>query len=118
MEAEYMTLSLACRDVIPIRNLLSELGTTYGLLTEDKPSIMVTIHKDNEGALQLANMELPRMTARSKHYATKYHWFCEYVKKGLIKVVGINTKDQLADIFTKGLAGDSFISLRERLVGW
>ena len=118
MEAEYVALSSACRDVIPIRNLLIELGTTYGLLTEDKPSIMTTIHEDNEGALQLANMELPRMTPRSKHYATKYHWFREYVNKGLIRVVGIDTKDQLADIFTKGLAGDSFASLRKRLVGW
>ena len=118
MEAEYVALSSACRDVIPIRQLLIELGTTYGLLTEDRPSIMTTVYEDNEGALQLANMELPRMTPRSKHYATKYHWFREHVKKGLIKVVGIDTKNQLADIFTKGLTGESFCRLRERLVGW
>ena len=118
MEAEYVALSSACRDVIPMRALLLELGTVYGLGAEDRPSILTTIYEDNEGALQLANMELPRMTPRSKHYAAKYHWFREHVKEGLIKVVGINTKEQLADIFTKGLTGESFTSLRKKLVGW
>ena len=48
----------------------------------------------------------------------KYHWFREHVKSGLIKSVGIDTKDQLPDIFTKGLAGESFSRLRRCLVGW
>jgi hypothetical protein len=30
----------------------------------------------------------------------------------------IGTKDQLADIFTKGLCRDLFQSLRRRIMGW
>ena len=118
MEAEYVALSTACRDVIPLQNLLLELGTVYGLVEKDSPSIMTTVYEDNEGALQLANMELPRMTPRSKQYSTKYHWFREHVKNGNIKVVGISTQDQLADVFTKGLVGETFCRLRKRLIGW
>ncbi len=118
MEAEYVALSTACRDVIPIIRLVEERSTQYGLNADGRPSMKSTIYEDNEGALKLANTELPRMTPRSKHYGTKYHWFREHVEKGLIEVVPIDTKNQLADVFTKGLGFESFLRLRKRLVGW
>ena len=118
MEAEYVALSSACRDLIPVIHLVDELSKQYSLGDKDIPMIKTTIYEDNEGALKLANTELPRMTPRSKHYGVKYHWFREHVKNGLIEVVPVSTKDQLADIFTKGLVYESFVSLRKRLVGW
>ena len=118
MEAEYVALSAACRDVIPLVRLTSELGTRYGLGEGGTPVLRTTIYEDNEGALKLANTELPRMTARSKHYGIKYHWFREHVQSGLVEVKPVSTKDQLADIFTKGLPLETFENLRRRLIGW
>lgn len=60
------------------------------------------------------------MTPQSKHYTIKYHWFREKVKDKANKVelVKIDTKNQLGDIFTKGLTKDSFEYLRRLLMGW
>ena len=35
-----------------------------------------------------------------------------------IKIVGINTENQLADQFIKGLSQDKFVKDRKRLMGW
>ena len=60
------------------------------------------------------------MTPRSKHYAIKYHWFREYVSDPVNKVslVKVDSKNQLGDIFTKGLAAPTFEHLRRLLMGW
>jgi len=43
------------------------------------------------------------MTPWSKHYAVKYHWFWSCLKPVNVQVLKIELKQQLADIFTKGL---------------
>ena len=65
-------------------------------------NILCSVFEDNAGALSLANLELLRMTPRSKHYAVKYHWFRACFKPENIKVLKVELKLQLADIFTKG----------------
>ena len=75
MHAEYVALSTACRDVIPLTEIVNELSTVYELTTSTTPIIRTTIYEDNEGALRLANIELPRTTPKSKHYGIIYHWF-------------------------------------------
>jgi hypothetical protein len=58
------------------------------------------------GALALANMELPRTTPRSKHYATRYHWFRSFLNDdgdGGYEVIKVASADQMADILTKAL---------------
>ena len=50
-------------------------------------------------------------------------WFSDHktrhhVTEKTIKVEYINTKDQLADIFTKPLPRDAFQHLRRRIMGW
>jgi len=66
------------------------------------------VFEDNAGALALEKLELPRMTPRSKHYAVKYHWFWSCLKPENIQVLKVESKQQLADIFTKGLAKSNF----------
>jgi hypothetical protein len=58
------------------------------------------------------------MTPRSKHYAIKYHWFREQIGPRNIELVKIDTKDQLGDLFTKGLMAIPFKHLRLKLMGW
>jgi hypothetical protein len=44
------------------------------------------------------------MTPRSKHYAVKYHWFCEHIGPRNIQLVKISSSNQLGNLFTKGLS--------------
>jgi hypothetical protein len=116
MEAEYIALSQAMRDLIPLRELVKEVARSLG---KDRNFITRTYSKvfeDNNGALTLANV--PRMTPRSKHIAVKYHFFRSHVQRGEIKVVKVDTKQQIADIMTKGLAGEAFERIRKVLAGW
>ena len=77
IESEFVALSISCKDLFPIMDLVKEIGTFFDLPIEDKVRFHVRIHEDNVGALLLGQLEPCRMTPRSKHYAIKYHWFCE-----------------------------------------
>ena len=72
--------------------------------------------EDNNGTLALAN--LPPLTPRSKHIAVCMHWFREHVCLGQIHVVKVDTKAQIANIFTKGLTREAFKRICHLLMGW
>jgi hypothetical protein len=118
MESEYVALSTACKDLFPIVQLVTDLASAVGLKINNVANMHIKIHEDNVGALTLANLEPGRMTPRSKHYALKYHWFREHVHAKRVKIVKIDSKNQLGDIFTKGLPRPAFEHLRRLLMGW
>jgi hypothetical protein len=120
MEAEYVALSTACKELLPLVALIRELSSAVGLDASFFSNIHCKVHEDNVGALTLGRLEPCRMTPRSKHYAIKYHWFREKVAdpSQKISLVKIDTKQQLGDLFTKGLAHTSFVHLRRLLMGW
>ncbi|KAL7484019.1 hypothetical protein ACHAW6_009661 [Cyclotella cf. meneghiniana] len=120
MEAEYVALSTACKDLLPLVALIRELSGAVGLDASFVSNIHCKVHEDNVGALTLGRLEPRRMTPRSKHYAIKYHWFRDKVAdpSQKISLVKIDTKQQLGDLFTKGLAHTSFVHLRRLLMGW
>jgi hypothetical protein len=115
VEAEYIALSQSMRDVIPLIDLIRETDQVYGKTTE-KPELKCTLFEDNNGALNLA--AAPRYRPRTKHIAIKYHHFREHIKNGTVTVSAIDTKDQIADQFTKGLQVSIFKFLRTKLLGW
>ena len=59
----------------------------------------------------------PRMTPKAKHIAVKYNWFRQHVGKEFV-IWKIESQNQRADIFTKGLQGQIFVSIRKLLCGW
>jgi hypothetical protein len=118
MEAEYVALSTACKDLFPIVDMIRELAGSVGIPVDAVANMHIRIHEDNVGALTLAKLEPARMTPRSKHYAIKYHWFCEHVHANHVKVVKIESANQLGDLFTKGLPRPAFEHLRSLLMGW
>jgi hypothetical protein len=71
MEAEYIALSTACKDLLPLQRLATEVGQSLGVQEGRMTEVRTTIWEDNEACLKLANMELPYMTNRSKHIALK-----------------------------------------------
>ena len=114
-ESEYIALSQSLRDVIPMMELLKEL-TSHMSIQDISPVINCSVFEDNNGALELA--QLPRMRPRTRHIATKYHFFRSYVQSGEVRVRSIHTKEQIADIFTKPLPQPAFEYLRKKLLGW
>ena len=117
MEAEIIAMAHSCRELFPIMDMVSELGPAVSLKVG--PTTMnVSIHEDNAGALILAETLPPQYTPRSKHYAIKTIWFREQIVRRGIKLLKIDTCEQLGDIFTKSLAKPIFEYLRKKLMGW
>ncbi len=115
-EAEYIALSQAMREVLPIIWLMEEARQQGIPVMNATPKIHCKVFEDNAGAIEIANV--PKMRPRTKHIALKYHHFREHVSNGTIKINLIGTKDQIADIFTKALDKPSFLHLRKLLSGW
>ena len=115
VEAEYIALSTSMRDLIPFVDQVKELEEVFGQKGE-KVVLHCTLFEDNNGALELANA--PRYRPRTKHIAIKYHHFRERVQNGTIKIKSIDTNEQIADQFTKGLQVGTFNYLRNKLLGW
>ena len=109
---------MAMKEFLPLRELITEVCGNVGLPKKELTSIHSTVWEDNARCVILANLELPCMTPRSKHYAVKYHWFRSKLKPNKIKVEKIDGDFQLADIFTKALRTDKFEWLRKLLMGW
>ena len=55
------------------------------------------------------------MHTKTKHIAIKYHYLRELVQDKEVKMEYVNTKEQIADIFTKPLPKDAFEYLRGKL---
>jgi len=115
-EAEYIALSTAMRDLLPTRVLLKEVGQKLWLSYCKMSTILSWVWEDNNGAIYLAEAT-NKVSCRTKHIAVKYHFFRENLSDE-IQVKKIDTNDQLADIFTKGLAAFQFTRLASQLMGW
>ena len=119
-EAEYIALSHALREAIPIQNLTKEINCIFPLHIPTT-DFRLTVHEDNLSTIAMA--ESLKFTPRTKHIAIKYHHFrsrvqCPYNPNGDICIKYISTKKQLADIFTKPLDETTFFALRQLLCGW
>ena len=113
MEAEYISLSTAMQDLIPLRSLVDEVKDLIG----DSMLLCRTYSKvfeDNNGTLILAST--PRIC--SKHITVKYHFFKEHARIGQIQLVKVESANQMADCLTKGLKKTMFERARKMLCGW
>lgn len=113
-EAEYVALSQAMREVLPMISMLKELNLALNIEAQ-KPIIKCTVFEDNNGAIELASA--PRMRPRTKHIALKYHFFRRFIGK-TVSIKRIDTSQQIADTLTKPLPKPGFEYLRNKLQGW
>ena len=68
---------------------------------------------DNKSAVKIASNLVQH--SRTKHIHIRYHFLRDHVNKRDIKMDGIGTEDQLADIFTKPFDENRFCKLRNEL---
>ena len=71
------------------------------------------VWEDNTGTHKLANFKVPVMYVRNKHICIKYHWCQSMVKTLVTEILRISTKEQRAEIFTKGLTRFNFKQVRK-----
>jgi hypothetical protein len=77
---------------------------------------MSTVYEDDNACLKFATA--PKMSPRTKHIDVKYHFFWEKVEKLEIQVIHIDSDENAADTFTKGLPEVTFQKLRKKIMGW
>jgi hypothetical protein len=112
-----IALAACMRELIPIMDMVQSLAVAVGIPAGDV-NMRVSVHEDNSGALVLAETLPPQFTPHGKYYATKTIWFCEEIEKHGIKLLKIETSEQLGDMFTKGLAKPTFEYLQSKIIGW
>ena len=93
MEAEYMALSDAIRELLSRMYYLTELGI---LLIQ--PTIAFT---DNQAAIALADGEGDYR--RAKHIDIRYHFIRDHLQNGTVEINYIPSEKQPADCLTKAL---------------
>jgi hypothetical protein len=103
-EAEYISAGSCCAQLLWMKQTLLD----YGVKFNEIPLLC-----DNESAIKIANN--PVQHSRTKHIDIRHHFLRDHVSKWDIKIDGVSTDDQLADIFTKPLDESRFCKLSNEL---
>ncbi len=92
-EAEYISVSNACAEVIWTQQLLKELGISLSLPTK--------IFCDNKPAIAISKN--PELHQKTKHIDISHHFIREKIENGLIEVIYIPSTENGADLLTKAV---------------
>ncbi|GJT06065.1 retrovirus-related pol polyprotein from transposon TNT 1-94 [Tanacetum coccineum] len=104
VEAEYVSLSECCAQVLWLRTQLTDYGFHF-----DK----IPMYCDSKSAIAISCN--PVQHSHTKHIVVRYHFIKEQVEKGIVELFFVRTEYQLADLFTKALPEDRFKYLVRRL---
>nr|GFB43182.1 Gag-Pol polyprotein [Tanacetum cinerariifolium] len=103
-EAEYVSLSAFCAQVLWMRTHLIDYGFHF-----DK----IPMYCDSKAAIAISCN--PVQHSCTKHIDVRYYFIKEKVKKGIVELFFVETEYQLADLFTKALPVERFQYLVRRL---
>ena len=101
-EAEYVAATMATKEALWLRKLLSALGVDCGA---------VPMEEDNQACLALVNN--PEATERTKHVDDAYHMVHDYVARGDVTFYFLPSAERPADGLTKALPGPVFKAFRD-----
>jgi hypothetical protein len=104
-EVEYIVAATCCTQVIWMKQTLEDLQVKY-----DHP---ILLNCDNTSAINLSKNLV--MHSKTKHIPIKYHFLRDQVSQKIVKVEYVDTKEKIADIFTKPLPRSAFENLRQKL---
>lgn len=118
-ESEYIAISTATREVLPMMELIEEMHQNGCLQKKMRPTFHCKVFEDNSGAIYLATgIKHPKMRPRTKHINIKYHHFRSKVMDGTLSIHQVATEDMLADLLTKNCTEAILLRLRPILMGW
>jgi len=103
-EAKYISAGSCCAQILWMKQQLSD----YGIILDHIP-----IRCDNMSAINLSKN--PVQHSRTKHIEIRHHFLRNHVQKGDCVLEFVDTKNQLADIFTKPLPKETFFAIRREL---
>ncbi|GJV39164.1 retrovirus-related pol polyprotein from transposon TNT 1-94 [Tanacetum coccineum] len=104
-EAEYVSLSACCAQVIWMRTQLLDYGYKYN---------QIPMYCDSKSAIAISCN--PVQHSKTKHIDIRYYFIKEHVEKGTMKIYFVRTEYQLAGLFTKSLPKERFEYLVHRIV--
>lgn len=102
-ESEYVQLTLACQEILHLREVLQTLGF------EQAPT---EIFEDNQAAIAICNNPCHR--SRTRHIKRKYHFIRQCIKDSEVYVTYVESRNNVADVFTKPLDETTFERLARR----
>ena len=105
-EAEYAAASYACKEIVFVRNVLTDLGFKLAHPT--------ALPLDNEAAIKIS--ENLGVTKLNKHFTDAVHYFRYVVDHRVVKPTFVRTNYQRADGFTKCLGKQPFKIWRRLLM--
>ncbi|GJX17058.1 hypothetical protein Tco_0217890 [Tanacetum coccineum] len=103
-EAEYMALSGCCAQILWMRSQLTDYGLGFN---------KIPMYCDNKSVIAICCNNVQH--SRSKHIDIRYQFIKEQVENGVVELYFVNTKYQLADIFTKALCRGKIAFLSDKL---
>jgi hypothetical protein len=104
-EAEYIGLALATKHWIWLMNALEE---------HNVPVTNADMFYDKQATIDIAYNH--KIGDRSKHIDVAYHLVCENVESGQISLLQVEWRENLADIYTKGLLQVCLRKLRTAII--
>ncbi|GJS75068.1 retrovirus-related pol polyprotein from transposon TNT 1-94 [Tanacetum coccineum] len=96
-EAEYVSLSACCAQVIWMRTQLLDYGFKYN---------RIPMYCDSKSAIAISCN--PVQHSKTKHIDIRYHFIKEHVERGTVEIYFVGTEYQPADLFTKALPKERF----------
>ncbi|GLT28090.1 hypothetical protein SLA2020_030460 [Shorea laevis] len=103
-EAEYIAAASCCAQVLWMKQQILDFGITMD---------HIPIKCDNTSAINLTKN--PIQHSRTKHIEIRHHFIKDHVANCDVELLFVDTKNQLADIFTKPLDRDRFFFIRNEL---
>ncbi len=108
-EAEYYALTEGGKEGIYLNRLFWEMMNQCPLPDDEKLQ-PVTLFCDNQSTIFVTTNSADHKML--KHVDVRHKWILERVENGELQVEYVSTKEQIADIFTKGLAKELFEKFR------
>ncbi|GKE22361.1 retrovirus-related pol polyprotein from transposon TNT 1-94, partial [Tanacetum coccineum] len=103
-EAEYVSLSTCCAQVIWMRTQLLDYGYKYN---------RIPMYCDSKSAIAISRN--PVHHSKTKHVDIRYHFIKENIEEGTVEIYSVGIEYQLADLFTKALPKERFEYLVHRI---
>lgn len=105
MEAEYLSMCQAAKEILWLQHFLNEIGAQEFVV---EPQVLQV---DNQGAIALASKQVT--SERSKHIDLRHFFLREKIEEGRIRPLYVKSSDNCADALTKALNGRRTLELCE-----